>query len=572
MMIAVLAAIPVALTAPLGAADPAHAANVSTFDPGYIITDGLFFDGNAMSATDVQTFLNAKVATCDSHHGGGSYTCLKDYVTSFTARAADGSCAAIPAATLSAAEIIAVVGQACGISQEAILVLLQKEQGLVTDTWPGTAQYRSATGYGCPDSSVCDARYYGFSNQVYSAAWQFQRYAAYPSHFSYRADQTVNIQYNPDPTCGTLSVHIANAATAGLYNYTPYTPNPEALANLYGTGNDCSSYGNRNFWRTYSDWFGNPTGLVPTGVTVSRLSGADRYQSSAAISAANFATSVPVVYVASGADFPDAISAAPAAAHGGGPVLLVEPNDVPTAIATELARLAPLRIVIVGGPGAISDHVAQLLAQFSPKVDRIFGQDRYETSRKLLQTAFGTTPASLHNVPEIYIATGSTFADALSASAAAGSRGDPMLLIDGAQADLDAATRDLLQAQGTTKVYIVGGVAAVTSGIERALGSLLGADSVVRLSGSDRYATSSAVNRERFTSAMTFFVASGEEFPDALSAAAVAGIQNVPLYITEPSCMPRELVQNIIDAGATKVVIVGGASAVSEPAAHFRNC
>jgi putative cell wall-binding protein len=60
--------------------------------------------------------------------------------------------------------------------------------------------------------------------------------------------------------------------------------------------------------------------------------------------------------------------------------------------------------------------------------------------------------------------------------------------------------------------------------------------------------------------------------PGAIHAAAVAGIQNVPLYITEPSCMPRELVQNIIDAGATKVVIVGGASAVSEPAAHFRNC
>jgi hypothetical protein len=55
-------------------------------------------------------------------------------------------------------------------------------------------------------------------------------------------------------------VFIENQATAGLYNYTPYTPNDAALNNMYGTGDACSSYGNRNFWRIYTDWFGNPNG------------------------------------------------------------------------------------------------------------------------------------------------------------------------------------------------------------------------------------------------------------------------------------------------------------------------
>ena len=81
-----------------------------------------------------------------------------------------------------AAAIIVKVGKACNINPQVLLVLLQKEQGLVTDTWPTSSEYRKATGYGCPDSSnvTCDATYNGFFNQVYKAAWAFQRYTMPP--------------------------------------------------------------------------------------------------------------------------------------------------------------------------------------------------------------------------------------------------------------------------------------------------------------------------------------------------------------------------------------------------------
>jgi hypothetical protein len=69
-----------------------------------------------------------------------------------------------------------------------------------------------------------------------------------------------NIQYNPNAGCGSGTVYIQNQATAGLYNYTPYQPNPAALNNLYGTGDGCSAYGNRNFWRMFNDWFGSTYG------------------------------------------------------------------------------------------------------------------------------------------------------------------------------------------------------------------------------------------------------------------------------------------------------------------------
>jgi hypothetical protein len=156
------------------------------------------------------------------------------------------------------------VSEACGINPQVLIVLLQKEQSLVTDDWPWTTQYRSATGYGCPDTAPCDSEFYGFFNQVYSAARQFKRYVRDANLFSYRAGLSSYIQYNPNTLCGGSNIFISNSATAALYNYTPYQPNAASLNNLYGTGDSCSAYGNRNFWRLFNDWFGSTLYTPPT--------------------------------------------------------------------------------------------------------------------------------------------------------------------------------------------------------------------------------------------------------------------------------------------------------------------
>lgn len=234
----------------------AEAANGALFDPGNIISDAAFFDGQAMGASSVQSFLTSQVTTCRS-----GYTCLKDYRQDTPTKAAvSGRCAAYDGrSSESAADIITRVGAACGISQKAIIVLLEKEQGLVSDSWPTARQYRSATGYGCPDTADCDATYYGFFNQVYAAALQFQYYAANPTRWNHVPGRVNAVRFHPNADCGSSSVFIRNQATAGLYNYTPYQPNASAIANLYGSGDACGSYGNRNFWRMYTDWFGSPT-------------------------------------------------------------------------------------------------------------------------------------------------------------------------------------------------------------------------------------------------------------------------------------------------------------------------
>ena len=250
-----------------GATTTAVAADLSRFDPGLIISDANFTDSTAMTTAQVQAFLDAKGASCRT--GDDGTPCLRVARFDTNTRTADTRCTGTYVAALqeSAAEIITKVAVACGISPRVLLVMLQKEQGLVTASGANltAGRYRSAMGYGCPDTAVCDAKYYGFFNQVYQASWQLRNYALNPNGYAHRAGVVNQVRYHPNAACGTGAVLIRNQATAGLYNYTPYQPNAAALAAGYGTGDSCSSYGNRNFFSYYSDWFGDPVGRAPIG-------------------------------------------------------------------------------------------------------------------------------------------------------------------------------------------------------------------------------------------------------------------------------------------------------------------
>ncbi|MFZ4893188.1 hypothetical protein ACL9RL_01920 [Plantibacter sp. Mn2098] len=236
------------------------------FTAGDIISDENFYDANALSEAGIQSFFASQ--SCTPKDG---VPCLADFrKTTKSIRAAEpGHCAAYRGATNeSAARIVWKVAHACGINPKVLLVLMQKEQSLISS--PSTYGYARAMGWGCPDtgpdfSAKCDADYFGFQNQVYQSAWQFRQYTLYPLNVPGETYQRayhigpVFIQYSPDPVCGGSTVDIKNQATANLYLYTPYQPNAAALANVSGTGDDCSAYGNRNFWRIYTEWFGPST-------------------------------------------------------------------------------------------------------------------------------------------------------------------------------------------------------------------------------------------------------------------------------------------------------------------------
>jgi len=233
----------------------AHAAEAADFDPSNIISDEVFYNGAALNWGQIQTFAESKVPTCRS-----SYACLTNFRQNTPTMAATTFCNSYAGTSNElASQIIAKVGAACGVSQKVLLVLLEKEQSLVTSSAPGKDRFDKATGFSCPDTAPCDPAYSGFFYQVYNAARQFKNYASTPTRWNYQAGRTNYIRYHPNVACGSAPVFIRNQATAGLYIYTPYQPNAAALANMYGTGDGCSAYGNRNFWRIFSDWFGSPT-------------------------------------------------------------------------------------------------------------------------------------------------------------------------------------------------------------------------------------------------------------------------------------------------------------------------
>lgn len=242
----------------------------SGFEAGRIIDDSIFTNKTTMSVADIQTFLNSKVASCDTNgqqlsefggpdlNGDGkvqrwewgkqnynqtTFPCLKDYTQ-------DG---------VSAAQLIYNASQTYSINPQVMIVLLQKEQGLVTDTWPLSVQYRSATGYGCPDTAACDSQYYGLKNQLNWAATMFRAILNNsPTWYTPYVLGNNYIQYNPNSSCGGSNVNIVNRSTQALYNYTPYQPSQAALDAGWGTVS-CGAYGNRNFYLYFNSWFGSTT-------------------------------------------------------------------------------------------------------------------------------------------------------------------------------------------------------------------------------------------------------------------------------------------------------------------------
>ena len=255
---------------------------ITDFKAGNIIDDNIFYNKQSMTVQQIQNFLNQLLPACDtwgagpSEYGGGTrsqyaasrgwhgppYVCLNNYhenpQTGETSFEKGGGAFT---GGISAAQIIYNAAQSYNINPQVLLVLLRKESAgpLTADSWPLKSQYRYAMGYACPDSGPgysanCSAEKSGFYKQVTLAAWQLKYYKDNPNSYRYKIGWN-DIQYSPDPSCGTQRVYIENMATLSLYIYTPYVPNAGALANYPGTAH-CGAYGNRNFFAFFNEWFG----------------------------------------------------------------------------------------------------------------------------------------------------------------------------------------------------------------------------------------------------------------------------------------------------------------------------
>ena len=297
-----------------------------------------------------------------------------------------------------------------------------------------------------------------------------------------------------------------------------------------------------------------PPPAPTTGATdIVRLAGSDRYSTAAAISRSRF-VSAGTVFVATGASFPDALAGVPAAARANAPVLLTARNELPDATRAELDRLNPSRIVVLGGPGVVSDGVKSALGAYAGSVVRWAGANRFATAAKISANSFAP------GVPVAYLATATTFPDALSGGAVAGRAGGPILLVDGGT--MPAATASELARLRPARIVVLGGTGVISDAVARAAQRYT-AGTVSRLAGADRYATSVEISRSAFGSSESVFIATGENFPDGLAGGPVAALLPGPLLLVSPGQLPAVVKRELQRLGPDDVFVLGGSGVVS---------
>jgi putative cell wall-binding protein len=330
-----------------------------------------------------------------------------------------------------------------------------------------------------------------------------------------------------------------------------------------------------------------------------RIGGIDRYASSAQLFNSKFIpTTVPLyagatsVVLASGANFPDALSATYLAATLATGVVLTDPNVIPQQTLAVLTNGTISTVYIVGGTSAISaaeqNQIAALHKGNAPlssllTVLRVAGADRYATNNAadlFSGASAGATTA--------VVATGTNFADALAAGPAVyvgnGTKPFPLVLTDGTT--LSASAVSTLTNLGITKVVIAGGTSAISAGVEAAIKALPGMTIAYRVAGADRTLTASmiatwetsglaatstygALASLGFTKSTTAnaYIARGDGFADALSAGAVAGAQKSVILLTgDPNTLGAGIPSYLGTATFTNVgslTAVGLTSAVS---------
>jgi putative cell wall-binding protein len=290
-----------------------------------------------------------------------------------------------------------------------------------------------------------------------------------------------------------------------------------------------------------------------------RLGGGNRYETAALLSRSTFLPGVPAVVLASGVSFPDGLVAGPLGGLLGGPVLLTEPDALPSATVDELTRLRPAQVVLVGGEGVIDGAVATQVAALGAAVRRVAGDDRYGTAAAVA-AEFAPSP------DPVLLATGEHYADALGGGAVAAGDKRPLLLTSpGALPPAILAQLVRLQAGA---VSILGGTDAVNETVRAAVAAVV--PNVARVAGADRYGTAALLSTLRPSGRA--FLAVGHGWADALAAAAVAGPARSPLLLTEPDCVPATTVDALRNLGWPDLVAVGGSGVVSPAALAVTPC
>jgi len=289
-------------------------------------------------------------------------------------------------------------------------------------------------------------------------------------------------------------------------------------------------------------------------IDINRLSGDDRYETAINISKYSWADgSSEIAFLATGEDFPDALCAAPLARKYNAPILLNGNTSLDTRVGDELKRLGAKTVYIVGGISTISLEVQNEIENMKIKCYRVQGEDRYETSIEIAKL--------IGNFSEVVIAADSDFPDVLSIAPIAAKKGMPIILSP--KDALPDSVTDYLTGKYITNAYIIGGVEVLSNSVAQQVPSI---NAPKRLYGMDRYETNIAIINA-FSNELnydTVFVATGDNFPDALAGSAAAPKSSSPIILVgnTPTVTTKHFIALNIQY-INKIKALGGEGAVS---------
>lgn len=304
---------------------------------------------------------------------------------------------------------------------------------------------------------------------------------------------------------------------------------------------------------------GTGTGTKPSGTevktTINRIFGKSRYETATKIvdktKSLSNTKKLDAIIIATGLNYPDALAGSYLAKVKDAPILITsstEESNTINYIRNNVSKNGT--VYILGGTGAVSKNVENKVKASVGKVIRLGGKSRYETNLLILKSGGRLGK-------ELIVVTGMNFPDALSASAA----GLPILIVG------DSLTReqnDFLMSNKFEVITIIGGPGAVSKRVEAALSRFA---NVKRISGNNRYETSANVASNYFNTAKSVILATGLNYPDALTGGPLAIKQGAPMILT--SSNPKDY--SYARAYAQKVkaksfTVLGGPKLISDNA------
>lgn len=293
----------------------------------------------------------------------------------------------------------------------------------------------------------------------------------------------------------------------------------------------------------------------PTAAAIpsTRLAGATRYDTAAAIARAGFA-SAEIAVVVRGDDFPDALAAGGVAGALQAPILLTLPDRLPDATVAVLRDLGVGTVVVLGGPSAVSPDVEAAIEAMDIAVERYGGTDRYDSAARANTAVFDASirPGRLDGSTTAVVASGEAFADAIAVGTLAYELRLPILLTR--RSVLPDATADFLSspANGIEQVLVVGGIAAVSSEVLATIEAL--GPTVRRVAGASRHETATQV-ADLFPEPSGVVIARGDIFPDALAAASLGE----PILLTVDDRELGDVTAGWLDGHEIPRTVLGGA-------------